>query len=310
MTTFFKLGGEGVFIYGGGTLDGNGQAWYDLYAKNIYTLRPVLIGIDGLKDSVIANLNLRYSPMYYNFVANASNIVFDSISIEGGSVSTNPAKNTDGWDTYRSSDITIMNSVIKNGDDCVSFKPNSTNVLVQSLDCMGSHGISVGSLGQYVGEFDIVENIYVTNISMHDASDGARIKVWPNTPSALSGDLQGGGGSGRVDNITYDGMFIDNVDYAIEITQCYGQKNLTLCTQYPSPLTISNVVFRNFQGTTSKNYAPEIAAFACSSTSVCGNIFATDIDVISPSGGDQAYCLNQVEANLDVTCTDVYKGFN
>lgn len=87
--------------------------------------------------------------------------------------------------------------------DCVSFKPNSTNILIQSLHCNGSHGISVGSLGQYPGEFDIVENIFVSEISMHNASDGARIKVWPNAPSAMSGDLQGGGGSGRVKNVTY-----------------------------------------------------------------------------------------------------------
>jgi hypothetical protein len=46
-------------------------------------------------------------------------------------------------------------------------------------------------LGQYPGEYDIVEDVYVANISMHNASAGARIKVWPNTASALSGDLQG-----------------------------------------------------------------------------------------------------------------------
>jgi galacturan 1,4-alpha-galacturonidase len=28
-------------------------------------------------------------------------------------------------------------------------------------------------------------------------------------------------------------MTIDNVDYAIEVTQCYGQKNLTLCNEFP-----------------------------------------------------------------------------
>ncbi|CAK7241714.1 MAG: Exopolygalacturonase [Sporothrix thermara] len=310
VTSFFKLGGDGVFVYGGGTLDGSGQVWYDLYAADIYTMRPVLVGVDGLSNSIVADLNLRYSPMYYHFVANASNVVFSGISIAGGSTSANVAKNTDGWDTYRSTDVTIMDSVITNGDDCVSFKPNSTNMLVQSLVCTGSHGISVGSLGQYVGEYDIVENVYVANISMHNATDGARIKVWPNTPSALSGDLQGGGGDGRVDNVTYDGMTIDNVDYAIEITQCYGQKNLTLCTQYPSPLTITNIVFKNFQGTTSTKYAPEIGSFACSSTSVCSDISAVDIDVVSPSGGNQAYCLNQNDAALDVTCIDDYFGYN
>ena len=61
----------------------------------------------------------------------------------------------DGWDLYRSDAIVIQNSYISNDDDCVSFKPNSTNIVVQNLVCTGSHGISVGSLGQYLGEVDI-----------------------------------------------------------------------------------------------------------------------------------------------------------
>jgi galacturan 1,4-alpha-galacturonidase len=64
----------------------------------------------------LANLNLRYSPQYYHFVANASNVVFDNISILGASKDSNVAKNTDGWDTYRSSDVLIQQSVINNGD--------------------------------------------------------------------------------------------------------------------------------------------------------------------------------------------------
>ncbi|KAL5414864.1 hypothetical protein PMIN03_002999 [Paraphaeosphaeria minitans] len=36
-------------------------------------------------------------------------------------------------------------------------------------------------------------------------------------------------------------MVLANVDYAIEITQCYGQQNLTLCNEFPSNLTISDV---------------------------------------------------------------------
>jgi galacturan 1,4-alpha-galacturonidase len=170
VTSFWQFGGKDVSIYGGGTIDGNGQAWYDAYAANIYTLRPTLIGVLGLVDSSITNLNLRYSPTYYFFVANSTNVLFDGLNIAGGSTSAHVAKNTDGWDTYRSSDITIQNSYINNGDDCVSFKPNSTNILVQNLECIGSHGISVGSLGQYIGEYDIVENIYVYNISLFNTS--------------------------------------------------------------------------------------------------------------------------------------------
>lgn len=113
-----------------------------------------------------------------------------------------------------------------------------------------------------------------------------------------------------MDNITYDTMTIDHVDYAIEVDQCYGQSNLTLCLEYPSPLTISNIVFKNFNGRTSSKYQPEIGTFACSSATVCNNISAQNINVKSPNGTDLAYCLNVAEGALDVTCSTIYKGFN
>lgn len=81
-------------------IDGNGQVWYDLYAENKLILRPVLYGIIGLQSATISALKLRYSPQYYNFVANSTDVVFDGISISGYSQSENEAKNTDGWDTY------------------------------------------------------------------------------------------------------------------------------------------------------------------------------------------------------------------
>ncbi|THW32209.1 PGX, glycoside hydrolase family 28 protein [Aureobasidium pullulans] len=311
-TTFFQLGGNDVNVYGGGFLDGNGQVWYDLYAQNIYILRPILFGAVGLHNSTIQNLNFRYSPQYYNWVANSTNVLFSNISISGSSQSKNPAKNTDGWDTYRSDNIVIQNSVINNGDDCVSFKPNSTNILVQGLQCNGSHGISVGSLGQYPTETDIVENVLVYNISMSNASDGARIKVWPGSPAALSGDLQGGGGKGRVNNITYDTMSINNVDYAIEVTQCYGQKNLTACNEFPSKLTISNIVMKNIHGTTSSKYNPISGYVVCSSPSVCTNIKLSDINVSSPNGTVNEFSCGDVNESLlqGIQCTTINKGYN
>ncbi|OQD83889.1 hypothetical protein PENANT_c015G02823 [Penicillium antarcticum] len=301
-TTFFQLGGEDVNMYGDGILDGNGQVWYDLYAEDALILRPILMGIIGLKGGTIGPLKLRYSPQWYHFVANSTDVLFEGIDITGYSSSKNVAKNTDGWDLYRSSNIVIQNSVINNGDDCVSFKPNSTEILVQNLHCNGSHGISVGSLGQYEGEVDIVQNVLVYNVSMFNASDGARIKVWPGTASALSTDLQGGGGSGIVKNITYDGMTIDNVDYAIEVTQCYGQKNLTLCNEFPSSLVIEDILFTNFNGVTSGKYDPNVGTIVCSSPDVCSDIKATNIDVTSPDGDDQFTCTNVDNSLLNVNC--------
>ncbi|GIZ41876.1 hypothetical protein CKM354_000516500 [Cercospora kikuchii] len=306
-TTFFELGGRDVFVYGGGMLDGNGQVWYDLYAADPLILRPIIFGTVGLNSGIISNLNLRYSPQWYNFVANSTDVVFDGLTISGYSQSSHEAKNTDGWDTYRSSNVVIQNSVINNGDDCVSFKPNSTEILVQNLHCNGSHGISVGSLGQYPGEVDIVEDIMVANISMYNASDGARIKVWPGASAAMSVDLQGGGGLGRVNRVTYKDMYIENVDYAVEITQCYGQKNLTLCNAFPSNLTISGIDISGIHGKTSKKYNPYSGYVVCSSPNVCSNISLADIDVLSPAGAKNSFQCGNVDEGLlqGINCTEL-----
>jgi galacturan 1,4-alpha-galacturonidase len=96
-TTFFQIGGHDINVYGGGTLDGNGQAWYDLYAKDIYILRPILFGLIGAQGATISDLKFRYSPQWYTFVANSSQVIFSNIDIFGDSTSKSPAKNTDGY---------------------------------------------------------------------------------------------------------------------------------------------------------------------------------------------------------------------
>lgn len=79
----------------------------------------------------------------------------------------------------------------------------------------------------------------VRNISMYNSSEGARIKVWPDSFSEKSANLKGGGGTGSVRNVTYDGMWLDNVDYGITITQCYGQDDEEECFKHPVKLSIT-----------------------------------------------------------------------
>ena len=147
---------------------------------------------------------------------------------------------------------------------------------------------------------------------MSNATDGARIKVWPGSPAELSGDLQGGGGSGRVDKITYRNYHLSNVDYAIEVTQCYGQSNLTLCNEYPSNLTISNIQMSNFSGTTSQKYAPISGYVVCSSPDVCDDIKLNDIHVVAPGGQENLFTCGDVDKSLlhGINCTTVNKGGN
>lgn len=205
---------------------------------------------------------------WHNLIANSSDILISDIDIFSRSASKNFAKNLDGWDTYRSDNLVIQNSYIDHDDDCVSFKPNSTNIIVQGLVCNSSHGISVGSLGQYPGVFDVVENLYVYNISMSNATDGARIKIWPGADVEKPEGWVGGGGAGRVRNVTYELFHNDNNDGAIKIDQCYGAVKASECERDPSKVIITDILFKDFFGIVSKKSDPVAGSLICSSEDV------------------------------------------
>ena len=119
--SFFKLGGEDVNVYGGGTLDGNGQPWWDKFYTNKTVKRPILFATVGLHGGSISNLSLNNSPFWTNIVANSSDVVFTDINIRAISHTFSFEKNTDGFDLIQSDRITIQNSTITNGDGQISF---------------------------------------------------------------------------------------------------------------------------------------------------------------------------------------------
>ncbi len=87
---------------------------------------------------------------------------------------------------------------------------------------------------KYAGEVDIVANITIKDVSMNNAQNGARIKVFggssdPGMPRNLNNFMPtdvspdsastAGGGSGFVQNITYHDYTVNNVDNPILIDQ-------------------------------------------------------------------------------------------
>ncbi|KAJ7863468.1 glycoside hydrolase family 28 protein [Mycena olivaceomarginata] len=263
--TFWILGGTNIVVDGGGTLDGAGQAWYDAHAANATLLRPITFTLFQATNVLVQNIKMINSPNWFNLVNEGKNVMYSDITITATSTSSNSAGNTDGWDTYRSDNVVIKDSVINNGDDCVSFK------VVSNLTCTGSHGISVGSLGQFPGVFDIVENVTAINVKMINSGNGARIKAWAGS----------GVGSGIVKNITFTDFVDSKVDLPITIDQCYST-TAAACAQFPSNTLIQDVVFTQMSGTST----------ACSPGARCSNITVNNIAFTPPSGTPKYACQN------------------
>ncbi|KAL5906094.1 hypothetical protein ACKVV1_010500 [Pyricularia oryzae] len=303
--SFWKWGGEDVNIFGHGVgeMDGSGQVWYNRFKTDKALLRPILFLTDGLHGARISGLRMLNPPSWFNLYHNSTDVIVSDLHLHASSsILDVEVKNTDGFDTLRSSNIIVQNSVVQNTDDCVSFKPNTSAVVVQNLACTGSHGISVGSLGQYHRQVDVVEDLYVYNTSMADASDGARLKVWPDRVPG-SDAVDAGGGRGRVRNVTYHEFRSRGCDSAITVDQCYGQKNETLCRAHPSRVTMEDVLFRDFTGTTSKRYDPRVGQLVCSAPEVCLDFRSQNINVRNPSGREPLWICEGFETSrMSIKC--------
>ncbi|KAJ6598653.1 pectin lyase fold/virulence factor [Mycena sp. CBHHK59/15] len=254
--TFWILGGTNIVLDGGGTLDGAGQAWYDAFASNSSLLRPITLTLFQATNVLSGLTGER-----------RENVTYNNITINAASTSSHGASNTDGWDVYRSDQVTIKNSVINNGDDY------STNVLVSNLNCTGSQ-----SLGQFAGMFDIVENVTATNIRMSNAQNGARIKAWAGS----------GVGSGIVKNITFLNFIESKVDNPVVIDQCY-MTSASACAQFPSNTFIQDVWFTNISGTSTGS---TVASLACSPGARCNDINVNGFSLSPPSGTAKYTCQN------------------
>jgi hypothetical protein len=89
------------------------------------------------------------------------------------------------------------------GDDCFSPKTNLTGAHVNTLYCNGTHGQSMGSIGQYAGEKSIIEDVLIENVWSLNGQHAARLKSWagPNV------------GYGYINNITYRNLWGANNEY-------------------------------------------------------------------------------------------------
>ena len=79
---------------------------------------------------------------------------------------------------------------VDNGDDSISTKANSTNILIENCDFYTGLGVAVGSIGQYEGRYEIVENVTARNITINNMRYGAYFKTvsTPRTTTLRTGD--------------------------------------------------------------------------------------------------------------------------
>ncbi|KAJ0383892.1 hypothetical protein COL922a_009521 [Colletotrichum nupharicola] len=200
-TTAWVLGGKHLDVngFGYGTFDGNGQTWYDLVKgeSNYPSLMLYCLTEQKIPSSRVFGL----SKLKCVTITRSERVLLQDIYVNNTSSNRNPARNTDGANTMFSDNIHFRRWTVKNGDDCIATKANSTNILIEDVEFHDGQGVAIGSIGQYAGQFETIENVTVRNVLAHGSRYAGRIKTW--TGEQLGYPPNGGGaGLGYAKNLS------------------------------------------------------------------------------------------------------------
>ncbi|WCJ21834.1 Pectin lyase-like superfamily protein [Euphorbia peplus] len=256
----------------GGVLDGQGsKLWSCKSSGNSCPTGATSLEFSNSRNVEINGLASENSQKFHIVINGCQNVKVQNVKVSAAGDSPN----TDGIHVEASSSVTILNSKIGTGDDCVSIGPGTSNLWIENVACGPGHGISIGSLGKEFNEAG-VQNVTVKTATFTGTENGVRIKSW------------GRASTGFARNILFQHAVMINVKNPILIDQdyCPGEKN---CPGQESGVKISDVTYQDIHGSS----ATEVAVnFDCSKTHPCTGIELEDVKLTYNSKPAEASCIN------------------
>ncbi|XP_061338625.1 polygalacturonase At1g48100-like [Gastrolobium bilobum] len=128
---FYRL--DQMTLNGTGTIEGNGEKWWDLPCKphrgpDGKTFpgpcgSPAMIRFFMSSNLKVNGLKIQNSPQIHMKFDGCQGVLIDRLFISSPKLSPN----TDGIHVENSKSVGIYNTMIRNGDDCISIEPGSSN---------------------------------------------------------------------------------------------------------------------------------------------------------------------------------------
>ncbi|KAL6185329.1 hypothetical protein ACLB2K_041463 [Fragaria x ananassa] len=170
---------NGLVIKGKGVIDGKGSIWWNQKTQSIDEAAnsceaPTALYFNKCDQLQLSGITSRDSPRVHIFLFRSNGAHISNVHVSA----PEDSPNTDGIDVSESSQVTIQDSVIGTGDDCVAIKGGASFVNVTHVTCGPGHGFSVGSLGMVPSTADEVHDIYFQNCNCDKTMNCARIKTW------------------------------------------------------------------------------------------------------------------------------------
>jgi len=192
---------------GGAKLLGVGKSWWDLAkeAKVLDRMQAVtrLLVVRQSDNFTLYRITMRNSPNFHVSVNNTNGFTAWGVKIK----TPKTGRNTDGIDPSSSTNVTIKDCDIDNGDDNVAIKSGasgpSSHITIEDNHFYNGHGMSIGS-----NTDGGVSHVVVRNLTIDGADNGIRIKS----------DRSRGG---LVEDVSYENVCMRNVTKPVILTSMY-----------------------------------------------------------------------------------------
>jgi polygalacturonase len=210
---------KNLTLRGGGTIDGNGQSWWDMVHAHLTggimgegVFRPRLVVFDHCHNIVMDGLTVKNSPSWQIVPYYSDHIVMRNLRV----TAPYPSPNTDAIDPFSSSDILIDHVYADTGDDDIAIKSGainspgpdspSKNIVIRDCTFDHGHGLSIGS--ELAGG---AQNIHAERIHFKGTDNGIRIKANRDRGSDVS-------------NISFKDLDMDGVKMTLLISEYYPRE--------------------------------------------------------------------------------------
>jgi polygalacturonase len=225
------INANNVSIAGKGTIDGNGEAWWQMAREHKDTgimgsafTRPRLIVFNHCKHVTVEGVTIQNSPMWQLVPYYSDDVVIKNIRV----LAPAHSPNTDAIDPFSSSRVVIDHVYADVGDDDVAIKsgeanspgPDAPSRDISISDCtfMHGHGLSIGS--EVAGG---AQNIHAERITFKGTDNGIRVKANRDRGNDVS-------------HLSFSDIHMEDVKWALIISEYYP-KVMPPTPDPPAPIT-------------------------------------------------------------------------
>jgi polygalacturonase len=236
---------ENIAITGGGTIDGNGESWWDearathnAGVVGAVKFRPRLVVFDHCKHVRMEGVTVQNSPSWQVVPYYTDDMTIRNVRI----LAPQHSPNTDAIDPFSSSNMVIDHVYADVGDDNIAIKSGiinspgpddpSKNITITDCEFLHGHGLSIGS--EIAGG---ANNIHAERIHFKGTDQGIRIKANRDRGN-------------QVFNISFKDITMEDVRTSILISEYYPKvlpegevaaAPVTRLTPFFHDITIENV---------------------------------------------------------------------